>query len=94
MRNPVLSTLLVALRCALALPQLACSSSESKADEVKKEGAAADAKKEDPKAADAKADKNAKGDKKDEAVLVELITLGCGAIEEVLWFSTNLEAES
>lgn len=94
MRNPVLSTLLVALGCALALPQLACSGSESKADEVKKEGAAADAKKEDPKAADAKADKNAKGDKKDEAVPVELITLGRGAIEEVLRFSTNLEAES
>ena len=94
MRNPVLSTLLVALGCALALPQLACSGSESKADEVKKEAAASDAKKEDPKADDAKGDKNAKGDKKDEAVPVELITLGRGAIEEVLRFSTNLEAES
>ena len=86
MRNLIRSTLLVALGCALALPQLACSGSESKADEVKKEGAAADAK-------DAKKD-DAKGDKKDEAVPVELITLARGPIEEVLRFSTNLEAES
>jgi membrane fusion protein, multidrug efflux system len=69
-RKPTLVTLLAALVCALGAIQLACSGTESKADEIKKDPA------------------------KDEAVPVEVISLARGPIEEVLRFSTNLEAES
>lgn len=91
MNKKVLSTLIVALACTLAGFHVGCSGSQSKADEVKKEGAGDKAGKNGGKDGQ---DAGEKGEKKDEAVPVEVIVLGRGAIEEVLRFSTNLEAES
>lgn len=90
--TPARRLLGLALALLLALPaasQLACAGSETNAQEADSAGAE---KKKDEK-------KNAKGengeDEKEEpkAVPVEVATLAHGAIEEVLRYSTNLEAE-
>jgi membrane fusion protein (multidrug efflux system) len=87
-KNTVPALALGALVAALGASQLACSGPESKADEVKKEEPAADA------AAGEGDGKTAEEKKKDEAVPVEVVALARGPIEEVLRFSSNLEAES
>jgi membrane fusion protein (multidrug efflux system) len=66
------------LVAALVVPLYGCSN-DSRAD--------------DGSAEPAKADKAAGAAKKDEAVPVEVASLGLGSIEAVLRFSTNLEAE-
>ncbi|MEM7584735.1 MAG: efflux RND transporter periplasmic adaptor subunit [Acidobacteriota bacterium] len=75
---------LLALLAALALPLLGCSS----------EGTTVDANDGDATATEKKEDAEGDEEKKEELPPVEVVSLGRGAIESVLRFSTNLEAES
>jgi membrane fusion protein (multidrug efflux system) len=68
------------LTAGLAGVQLGCTGRETNAEEAAAEGGAGGS--------------ETKADETESAVPVEVVTLGRGAIEEVLRFSTNLEAES